>query len=108
MGRKSRAKRQRVQAPRAASSEPVRGVAGVYAGARVARVAVDDETWAAFRELCGATPASVRLGELVSAEVERMNRDRAEAPSALAALRAIHDHAAVLETFVRQSQSETR
>ena len=24
-------------------------------GARVARVAVDDETWAAFRELCGTT-----------------------------------------------------
>ena len=46
-------------------------------GARVARVAVDDETWSAFRELCGETPASVRLGELVAAEVDRAARDEA-------------------------------
>jgi hypothetical protein len=40
-------------------------------GARVARVAVDDATWKAFRKLCGTTPASIRLGQLVAAEVER-------------------------------------
>jgi hypothetical protein len=40
-------------------------------GARIARVAVDDRTWEAFRESCGNTPASVRLGELVRADLER-------------------------------------
>lgn len=42
-----------------------------YPGARVARVAVDDETWEAFRATCGARPASVRLGQLVEADVKR-------------------------------------
>ena len=40
-------------------------------GARVARVAVDDATWEAFKKLCGSTPASIRLGQMVAAEVER-------------------------------------
>ena len=40
-------------------------------GARVARVAVDDETWEAFRAACGSMPASVRLGQLVEADVIR-------------------------------------
>jgi hypothetical protein len=40
-------------------------------GARVARVAVDDETWEAFRAACGEMPASVRLGQLVEADVIR-------------------------------------
>ena len=57
-------------------------------GARVARVAVDDETWTAFRELCGATPASIRLGELVLAEVQRA-RDPAPEPDAVAVVAAI-------------------
>jgi hypothetical protein len=70
----------------------------------VARVSVDDETWSAFRELCGPTPASVRLGELVAAEVERNAREDFEAPDALAAVRAIHDHVTVLESYVRGSK----
>ena len=37
----------------------------------MARVSVDDETWSAFRQLCGSTPASVRLGQLVDADVSR-------------------------------------
>ena len=57
-------------------------------GARVARVAVDDATWAAFRELCGSTPASIRLGELVEADVRRArSSDHASADAALAAIR---------------------
>jgi hypothetical protein len=75
-----------------------------YPGARVARVSVDDETWSAFRELCGRIPASVRLGELVAAEVERCAREGSEAPDALAAVRAIHDQVTVLESYVRASK----
>ena len=40
-------------------------------GARIARVAVNDATWEAFRAACAPTPASVRLGQLVEAEVQR-------------------------------------
>ena len=69
-------------------------------GARVARVAVDDATWTAFRELCGATPASIRLGELVVAEVQRV-RDPAPEPDAVAAVAAIRAHIDELEAFVR-------
>jgi hypothetical protein len=61
------------------------------AGARVARVAVDDATWRAFRELCGTTPASIRLGQLVAAEFERANAAGPEA-GALDALTAIRVH----------------
>jgi hypothetical protein len=57
-------------------------------GARVARVSVDDKTWAAFRELCGTTPASIRLGELVRADVKRAKRGSgADATSAIATMR---------------------
>jgi hypothetical protein len=66
----------------------------------VARVAVDDATWAAFRELCGSTPASIRLGQLVVAEVQRA-RDSAPEPDAVAAVAAIRAHVDELETFVR-------
>ena len=72
-------------------------------GARVARVAVDDETWSAFRELCGETPASVRLGELVAAEVDRAARGEAAGPDPVTALREIREHAAVLDAYVRAS-----
>lgn len=70
-------------------------------GARVARVAVDDETWAAFRELCGSTPASVRLGDLVRAEVARAASRRDQTTEALLALRVIADQADALEAYIR-------
>jgi hypothetical protein len=73
-------------------------------GARVARVAVDDATWTAFRELCGTTPASVRLGQLVAAEVERTNAAAPES-AALAAVVAIRVHAERLEQLVRQASA---
>jgi hypothetical protein len=71
-------------------------------GARVARVAVDDATWRAFRELCGTTPASIRLGQLVAAEVERANAAAPEA-GALDALAAIRVHTDRLEQLIRRS-----
>jgi hypothetical protein len=70
-----------------------------YAGARVARVAVDDDTWAAFREVCGAVPASVRLGQLVEADVQRAREATPESEAA-AAVRAIHAHADALEAQI--------
>ena len=73
-------------------------------GARVARVAVDVATWAAFRELCGSTPASIRLGELVVAEVERA-RNPALEPDATAAVNAIRAHIEELDAFVRAAAS---
>jgi hypothetical protein len=77
-------------------------------GARVARVAVDDETWAAFRELCGTTPASVRLGDLVRAEVTSTRSARDPAGDALRSLRAITDQAQALEDYIRaQGRAET-
>jgi hypothetical protein len=74
----------------------------VSVGARVARVAVDDATWAAFREMCGTTPASVRLGQLVEAYVRR-GRQMTSQSEALAAIELIRDHATQLEAFVRDS-----
>jgi hypothetical protein len=122
MGRKSRFKRERVRAdpaddaaPPASSAsppdvepaplDPERGAVrpphrSRAVGARVARVAVDDDTWAAFRDLCGATPASIRLGELVAAEVERARNSSSE-PDPAAAVRAIRSHVDELEAFVR-------
>jgi hypothetical protein len=73
-------------------------------GARVARVAVDDATWAAFRELCGDMPASIRLGELVEADVQRAFVATPES-EAVAALRAIRMHADQLEAFIRDDQT---
>jgi hypothetical protein len=100
--RKARSKpppRSEEQATRLLSASPL-------PGARVARVAVDDETWLAFRELCGSTPASVRLGDLVRAEVARAAEHRDPATDALRALRVIGDQANVLETFIRQLPSD--
>ena len=71
-------------------------------GARVARVAVDDATWLAFKKLCGSTPASIRLGQLVGAEVERA-RQPAPEPDAVAAVQAIRAHVDQLEAFVRST-----
>jgi hypothetical protein len=61
---------------------------------------VDDDTWAAFRELCGETPASIRLGQLVEADVQRA-RDTTAESDAVAAVRAIRAHADELEAFIR-------
>jgi hypothetical protein len=111
VGRKSRAKRDRrgtdasaarfddgafVDIPAAATPSP----RAAYAGARVARVAVDDDTWTAFRELCGDVPASVRLGQLVEADVQRAREATPEAEAA-AAVRAIRAHVNALDAFIR-------
>jgi hypothetical protein len=66
-------------------------------------VAVDDETWSTFRELCGDTPASVRLGELVTAEVARADGGDELNGDPLTALRAIRDQASVLDAYIRAS-----
>jgi hypothetical protein len=121
VGRKSRSKRERrgstavVRSMDEAADEPLvpRSAAATaqatprgrparpgHVGARVARVAVDDDTWAAFRELCGDTPASVRLGQLVEADVHRAREATAES-DAVAAVRAIRAHADELEAFIR-------
>lgn len=51
-------------------------------------MAVDEETWAAFRESCGDTPASIRLGELVRADVKRATDDQgADVAATVVALR---------------------
>jgi hypothetical protein len=92
----------RAVSPPAATSRPP----SAAAGARVARVAVDDETWAAFRELCGSTPASVRLGDLVRAEVARATTRRDPSADALLALRVIADQADALEAYVRAQSSD--
>ena len=57
-------------------------------GARIARVSVDDATWESFRALCGSVPASVRLGELVEAEVSRAKSPPADPRKALQQIRA--------------------
>jgi hypothetical protein len=123
MGRKSREKRERrteavvsreacgfvadegsSEAPTelAASKRPARRrKRPVQVGARVARVAVDDETWMAFRDLCGPTPASIRLGQLVAAEVRRA-RGETDAAGAAAAIRAIRAHADELEAWLSE------
>jgi hypothetical protein len=116
VGRKSREKRQRRTGEQAMSdvvsadstaefsvaiaSPRRRPMRPGHVGARVARVAVDDETWAAFRQVCGDTPASIRLGQLVEADVQRARETTAES-EAVAAVRAIRAHADQLEAFVR-------
>ena len=82
---------------------PRRPRKGRPVGARVARVAVDDETWAAFKELCGSTPASIRLGQLVAMEVERSQQPAAET-DAMAAVEAIRGHLVDLEALARSRQ----
>jgi hypothetical protein len=66
---------------------------------------VDDETWEAFRTLCGATPASVRIGQLVEADVRRA---AAGSPSAdaSAALASIRQQVEALEAIVAVGGSE--
>jgi hypothetical protein len=63
-------------------------------------VAVDDATWDAFRALCGSTPVSVRLGELVAADVAAA-RSADGAGSALAAVQEIQRQASELEQLLR-------
>jgi hypothetical protein len=72
-------------------------------GARVARVAVDDETWTTFQELRGETPASARLAQSVEAEVLRA-REVTSQSEAVAAVRPIRAHADQLETFIRDAR----
>jgi hypothetical protein len=123
VGRKSRDKRERrseiagmpqpagldgeppfrsVEAAVATWTRPRRRKKRAPVGARVARVAVDDDTWAAFRELCGTTPASVRLAELVEADVQRARESTPES-DAVDALKSIRAHADTLEAFIRDS-----
>jgi hypothetical protein len=59
---------------------------------------VDDETWSAFRELCGTTPASIRLGELVRADVRRADQPVGE--DAIGALAAIRRQVDALEALL--------
>jgi hypothetical protein len=70
-------------------------------GARVARVAVDDATWEAFRKLCGTTPASIRLGQMVKAEVERAQQ-QPTGMDAVSAVEAIRAHLDELEALARR------
>src|SRR5689334_15405647 len=86
---RSRRRRPRNRPPGSSSATPTKPHGGPKApGARVARVAVDDETWAAFRELCGSTPASIRLGKLVRADVKRAGSEAgAEVAASVAAIR---------------------
>lgn len=86
------------------SARPHRRERRAPVGARVARVAVDDETWAAFRELCGTTPASVRLADLVEADVQRARASTPES-DAVDAVRSIRAYADILEAFVRDSSA---
>ena len=72
----------------------------------MARVAVDDATWAAFRELSGSTPASIRLGQLVEADVRRARSSDAE--SADAALAAIRGQVDALQALLIAGGGEIR
>ena len=103
MARRNRKRRARSGGP----TPPTRPAAkSAHAGARVARVAVDDETWAAFRELCGPAPASVRLGDLVRAEVARARAARDPAADALRSLQVIRDQMQALENHIRGHAGE--
>lgn len=102
--------RSRRRRPRKAShpshAKPTSAAPPKAPGARVARVAVDDATWAAFRELCGSTPASIRLGQFVEADVRRArSTDRTSADAALAAIRGQVD---ALEALLVAGGGETR
>jgi hypothetical protein len=102
-GKRRRPRSRTGAGPARLSTEVAAGLS--YPGARVARVAVDDDTWLVFREICGSTPASVRLGDLVRAEVARAAGRRDGGEDALAALRVIVDQADVLETQIRRMQA---
>jgi hypothetical protein len=60
-------------------------------------VAVDDETWEAFRALCGPKPASIRIGELVAAAVARARNGANGSPDAYAAICDIRERIRELE-----------
>ena len=66
MGRRSRQVKQQRDAAAAATTKRD----------RMARVQVDDATWADFRALAGDQPVSEVLGELVTREVERYRSRR--------------------------------
>ena len=57
-----------------------------------------------FRELCGTTPASVRLAELVEADVQHARGSTPES-AALDALRSIRAQADILDAFIRHSSA---
>lgn len=80
-----------------------RKVAAAYPGARVARVAVDDPTWAAFRDICGTTPASIKLGQLVRAEVHRAQQLATQEADPETAIREIRAQVTELERYVRSN-----
>ena len=105
--RMARSRRRRPRkAPHSSSTKLASTAPPKAPGARVARVAVDDATWAAFRELCGSTPASIRLGQLVEADVRRArSSDRASANAALATIRA---QVNTLETLLIAGGGEVR
>jgi hypothetical protein len=78
---------------------------------RPARVRVSDAVWADFRAAAGMTPLSVRLGELVTRDVERYRSrrlrqgqlDDAELIEALERARELHaDHAALVDRLERR------
>src|SRR5918997_952004 len=66
MGRRSRQVKQQREAATATTTKRD----------RMARVQVDDATWADFRALAGYRPVSEVLGELVTREVERYRSRR--------------------------------
>ena len=80
-----------------------RKVDAAYPGARVARVAVDDPTWAAFRDICGTTPASIKLGQLVRAEVRRAQQFATQEADPETAIREIRAQVTELERYLRSS-----
>jgi hypothetical protein len=53
--------------------------------------------------LCGETPASIRLAQLVEADVQRA-REATPESDAVAALRSIRAHADQLEAFIRNGR----
>jgi hypothetical protein len=64
------------QAQPAVKQQRESAVAATTKRGRMARVQVDDATWADFRALAGYRPVSVVLGELVTREVQRYRSRR--------------------------------
>jgi hypothetical protein len=86
-----------------ARTRAVSKVRAAYPGARVARVAVDDPTWAAFRTICGTTPASIKLGQLVRAEVHRAQQLASHEADPETATREIRAQVTELERYLRSN-----
>lgn len=84
-------------------TRPKRKADAAYPGARVARVAVDDPTWAAFRDLCGTTPASIKLGQLVRTEVHRARQLATQEADPETAIREIRARVTELERYLRSN-----